>query len=164
MMRARFLACAVVSLMGLACWSSPPTRALVEDVQSPIFVRLLQGPHTEAQFYASPDLALHASYSRARHMRTVDSHMNQYGTGLGFDEVRPTFQSPSYVALSRNEGDDRSPKDQEWLIELLAWLPFGLLFLALLDRTNGPDEVARLMGEYGANVNSAQSGPRASNA
>lgn len=42
------------------------------------------------------------------------------------------------------------------LIEVLAWLPFGLLFLALIDRSSGPDEMARLLGEMSADVNTAK--------
>jgi hypothetical protein len=154
-MRARLLGCVAVLFLGSAFWGALRTSS--RDVQSPLLIRLLQGPHTDAQFYSSPALALHASYSRADHFRTVETpRMTDFSpVGSGVADVRPTLQTDAV----------RSPKNQNWLYELLAWLPFGLLFLALLDRTSGPDEVARLVGEAGANVNSArspQSGPRSS--
>jgi hypothetical protein len=132
-----------------------------------MFVRLLQGPHTVAQFDSSPELALHASYSRAKHLRTIQPQMSNWGSGVGIHEVRPTLLASPYASLSFDSDNAQLPKISDWAIELLAWLPFGLLFLALLNRTNGPDEVARLMCESNANVNSAsstQSGAQATNA
>jgi hypothetical protein len=82
--------------------------------------------------------------------------MGDYKTLQGVDEVQPTLPSSGY-ALSLDNVKYQPRKSQDWLYEFLAWLPFGLLFLALLDRTSGPDEMARLIGELGANVNSARS-------
>lgn len=132
-------------------------------MQSPLLVRLLQGPHTDAQFYTSPVLDLHARYSRADHLRTATPRMTDYSPWQGVDKVRTNLNSPQSAAVSldnseflrrRNEDIQDNP---DWLYEVLAWLPFGLLFLALLDRTTGQAEVARLMGELGANANSGRS-------
>jgi hypothetical protein len=64
----------------------------------------------------------------------------------GVDQVRPALPSSGFEALSLDQGRVPEAK-QDWVYQIMAWLPFGLLFLALLDRTNGPAEAARLMGE-----------------
>lgn len=120
-------------------------------MQSPLLIRLLQGPHTDAQFYTSPVLDLHARYSRADHLRADRApRMTDSRAWQGADEARPTLPA---VPTAYQRGGIH----QDWVYEVLAWLPFGLLLLALLDRA--PAEAARLMGELGADVNSARSTP-----
>lgn len=156
-MRARLVCCAVLLLTSYAAWGASRRR---DGQRAPLIIRVLQGPHTDAQFYSSPELSLHARYSRAEHLRAADWRMTEYSTPWQGVDMQQT-RSP---AVSLDNGQvGRGIRSQDWLYEFLAWLPFGLLFLALLDRT--PAEMARLMGELGADVNSArsaQSVPRSS--
>ena len=67
------------------------------------------------------------------------------------DDVKPTLFSPRDVMPSidnNNDANKYSPKNEDWRTnKIFAFLPFGLLFVALLYQQDGPDEVARDRGE-----------------
>jgi hypothetical protein len=61
------------------------------------------------------------------------------------DDVKPTLFSPRDVMPSidnNNNANKYSPKNEDWRTnKIFAFLPFGLLFVALLYQQDGPDEV-----------------------
>jgi hypothetical protein len=116
-MRARFLACVAIVLMGLAFWSS--LLASRHDDQVPLVVRLLQGPHREAQFYSTAAAApVVGRAGRAfTHFRAPAPRMDHWGSRPGTD------------APLRSDRSDQG-ESMAWL----AWLPFGLLIPLLLER------------------------------
>ena len=66
------LACVATVLV--AFLASP--RSSHQDVQTPVLVRVLQGPHTDAQFYTTPAFSKQLEWFRRAHFGPADPHMS----------------------------------------------------------------------------------------
>jgi len=116
------LACVATVLV--AFLASP--RSSHQDVQTPVLVRVLQGPHTDAQFYTTPAFSKQLEWFRRAHFGPADPHMS------GVDDVQPMLLRN--LALFPDTSNAGSPQRAGWRTEALAWIPVGLLLLAWLDR------------------------------
>lgn len=72
--------------------------------------------------------------------------MSQWGPSPGMDDVKPTLFSGFLDRMpsidNNNNANQESPKNEDWRTnKVFAFLPFGLLFVALLYQQDGPDEV-----------------------
>jgi hypothetical protein len=143
-MRVKFLACAAIFCIGFALLTSPRTSR--QDVPMPLLIRFLQGPQTEAreaQFYTSPEFSTQQSWYQYMHFRSAGPRKDYWRPWSGVGDAQPTLLQSSLRETPSLDKSQGGSSYAGWRVEALAWIPFGVLFMALLDRTKSHSSIAQ---------------------